>query len=94
MNVICRIEVTTISETGNDAMMPAIEDLSPTSREVLKNSHAIASVASQPRMPLVSAENLFLIIRKTIRQIGSRVKPTEKIMNQHFQLPELSGSLQ
>ena len=36
MKVIWRIEVTTMSDTGNEAIMPAREDRSPISSGVLK----------------------------------------------------------
>jgi hypothetical protein len=81
MKDICRIEVRTISETGKDATIPAIEERRPTSMEVLKNSHAIISVSSQPIIPLVSAANCFFTIKNTIATIGSSVKPTDRIIS-------------
>jgi len=78
MKLIWNIEVRTIKETGKEAMMPAAEDLSPTSRVVLKEKYAMPIVKNNPRAPLESAAYSFLVIKKTINKIGSRVKATDR----------------
>ena len=47
MKVIWRMEVITIKDTGNEAMMPAPEDRSPASTDVSKKRPAMSSV-NQP----------------------------------------------
>jgi hypothetical protein len=76
--VICRIDVTTVNDTGNEAIIPAAEDRKPTSIDVSKKKPAMISVKSQPIAPLVSAAYFILIIRNTIRTIGSSVSVTDE----------------
>jgi hypothetical protein len=78
MKLICRIDVATIKDTGNEAIMPATDERKPTSREVLKKRYAMAAVRSHPTVPLESAANCFLTIRKTMTRIGSSVRATDK----------------
>jgi len=55
MKVICNIDVTTIKDTGKEAIMPAIEERRQASILVLKNKKAIIKVKNHPMTPLVSA---------------------------------------
>jgi len=56
----------------------AAEDFRPTSKVVLKAKYAMPIVKTNPRAPLESAAYSFLVIRKTINKIGSRVKGTDR----------------
>ena len=80
MKVICKIEVTTIRDTGKEAMIPAAEERRPTSTEVLKKRSAMTRVSSHPMIPLISAASSFRIIRNTMTAMGSNVRATDSIM--------------